>query len=380
VTEVALSLVLLVGASLMLRSFLRLMHTSPGFEPQGVLTLTIALPETKYRTPVQRLAFFEQVIELTRALPGTISAGVITPLPLGEIEWQSSIRIEGRVYANNTDSYLSDMARVTPDYFRTMRVPLLKGRLFTPQDREGSTAVAVVDETLAKTYFPNEQAIGKRLLLGGRPLEIVGIVGHVKNYGVDDISRIETYLAFFQMPLSFANLVVRTFGDPTQLAAPIIAQVRKIDPNQPVYNVRTMERLFDESIAQKRLSTMLLGVFAAIALVLTAVGLCGVIAYSVTQRTQEIGIRMALGAQRGDVLKLVVRQALGLVVAGLAIGLAGALALTRSLEKLLFGVKATDPATFGGVAVLLGVVGFAACYLPARRATRVDPLVALRYE
>jgi putative ABC transport system permease protein len=380
VAEVALSFVLLVGAGVTLRSFARLTHASPGFEPQNVLSLAIDLPESQYRTPVRRLDFFNQLLERTRELPGIVSAGLITPLPLSGSVWQSSIRIEGRVYANNDDGPMSDMARVTPDYFRTMGVPLIKGRVFTPHDGDGAPPVAVVDETLAKTYFPNEDPIGKRLLVNGRPAQIVGIVGHLKNNGVDELSRIETYLPFFQSPVGSADLVVRTSGDPGQLAAPIATQVRKIDPNQPVSKARTMEWLFDQSIAPKRLSTMLLGVFAGIAVLLATVGLYGAIAYSVTQRTQEIGIRIAVGAEPAHVLKLVIGQALGLVGIGLAIGLAGALAQSRLLETLLFGVSPTDPATLAEGAALIGAIGLLACYLPARRAALVSPVVALRHE
>ncbi len=380
VGEVALSLVLLIGAGLMLRSFARVLAASPGFRAERVLTLQIDLPGTKYQKPDQWIQFFQQVLGRTRNLPGVLSAATILPVPVGGFGWQTGMRIEGREYPTPHDSDLTDIAYVTPDYFQTMGIPLRRGRVFTEQDREGALPVAVIDEKLARTYFPDADPMGKRLAIGGKNWQIVGVVGHVKNYGVDQESRVETYLPFYQSPRPAMSLVVRTTMDPAQLAGPIRGEVRQVDPNQAVSDVRTMERLVADSVAPKRISALLLGIFAAIAVLLAAVGLYGVISYTVAQRTREIGIRMALGAGGGDVLAMVVKQALALGGLGMAIGLGGAALLTRAMKGLLFGISAVDPLTFAAVPAALALVVLAACYLPARRATRIDPVTALRYE
>jgi putative ABC transport system permease protein len=302
--------------------------------------------------------------------------------------WQTGFTYEGRQAPPGMEFVLTDIARVSPDYFSAMGVPLLKGRAFTAMDREGSANVAIVDETLAKQYFPGENPIGKKVRLPERQhgneivwREVVGVVGHVKNYGIDNESRVELFLPVLQSPQPFRVLVIRTdTGNPAAIAGAVRNAVSRMNPNQPVYNVVTMERLVADSLTAKRVALLLLGIFAVAALALAAVGLYGVISYSVAQRTREIGIRMALGASAGDVLGMVLRQGMKLVAAGVAAGLLTAFGLTRLMSKLLFGVSATDPVTMAVVSLVLATVAVVASFIPARRATRVDPIVALRYE
>ena len=390
VAQVALSLVLLIGAGLMLRSFAELQATSPGVDPQGVVAAGVTLPGARYADENARRQFIRRVFERLESTPNIDAVGAITPLPLSGNGWQTSFLVEGHPEPEPGKYPVNDIARITPDYFRTMGVRLLRGRAFTWQDDEKAPLVAIVDETFANTWFANQDPIGRRLKINpghvprGMPsppwVTVVGVVNHVKNYGIDQESRVEVYLPFMQSTLTQMNLVVKGRGDAAAMGHAMRQAVRDADPTLPVFAIRTMEEYLARTLTSKRLMMIVLALFAGVALTLAAVGLYGVMSYAVTQRTSEIGIRMALGARRADVLRLVVGQGMLLTIGGLVVGLAGAYALTRVIATLLFGVGATDPITFASVAVLLGLVAFLATWLPARRAASVDPLVALRYE
>ena len=382
--EVGLSLVLLTGAGLMIKSFTILEGTSPGLNPEHALTMTVNIPSTKYSTAEKRLAFYQQFEKRVRELPGVEHAAFVAPLPLGGSDWEEGVTWEGRQLRNSTDYIVTDIAYPTADYFAAMGVPIKKGRAFTERDGPDAPLVAIVDEQFVAKNFAREEPIGKRIRLGGRDpnrwMQIVGVAGHVMNYGVDAESRIETYVPFAQQPNSYMALVVRTRTDPASMTAAIRRALASIDPNQPIFGVHTMEDLLDQTRATKRAAMILFAAFAGTALVLAAIGLYGVISYSVTQRTREIGIRVALGASKGDVLGLLVGQGARIVGAGLAIGLAAALALAQFLRSLLFGISPSDPLTLAAVVLLLSAVALLATWIPARRAARVDPVVALRYE
>lgn len=384
VAEVALSLVLLIGAGLMIRSFVRLINESPGLNPENVLTLDVALPRTKYTGP-QQIAIFQQVIERLKALPAVQSAGAVYPLPLSGAEEGMGFGIEGRPPAAPGEAYNTGPRWVSPDYFNVMGIALLRGRELTEQDGSNSPRVVVINEAMAARYFPDEDPLGKRVAFDqtdGAPnwREIVGVVRDVKHSAVDSDPKPEIFFPFTQFPIFFMTMVVRTTGDPLNLVAAARSEVLAVEKNQPISNVHTMEELLSNSIAQRRFNMLLLSIFAGVALLLAAVGIYGVMSYSVAQRTHELGVRMALGAQTSHVLALVVRQGMALALAGVGIGLAAAFALTRLLASLLYGVSATDPLTFSVIALVLASVAFVACYLPARRATKVDPMIALRYE
>ncbi|HLL77414.1 MAG TPA: ABC transporter permease [Pyrinomonadaceae bacterium] len=385
VAEVSLAVVLLVGAGLLVRSFVSLQHVSPGFRPQQVIAMQVSLPVNRYAEPRQRAAFYRQVAEAMRALPGVRAAGAVSVLPMSGQNQSGSFSIEGRPVAPNESMPHGDRWAATHDYFNAMGIPLLRGRYFSERDAEDAPGVAIVDETMARKYWPNEDPVGKRISFEGGAAnpkwrEIVGVVGHVKHRGLEGESRTQYYVPHPQNPNSSMFLVAQAGGDPAALAAPVREAVRSLDRDLPVYRVTTMERLVADSLAQRRFSMLLFGVFAGVALLLAIVGLYGVLSYTVAQRTHEIGIRMALGARASDVLRLVVGQGLWLTLLGVALGLAGALALTRLMAGLLYGVSAFDPATFAVVALLLTAVALLACLIPARRATRVDPTTALRAE
>ncbi|HEX9759934.1 MAG TPA: ABC transporter permease, partial [Candidatus Acidoferrales bacterium] len=381
--EVALALVLLVGAGLMLRSLARLQSADYGFDPRGVLTAVISLPQARYSTPELRNSFRDQLVEGLAALPGVESAGAATSLPLS-FGSSASFFIEGRDLSPAPHAY---SAGATPGYFRAMRIPLVRGRLFDQRDLAGSLPVAILDERAADAYWPGEDPIGKRIYFsfeGGqnpRWREVVGIVGAVKHTSalVED-TKGQTYYPLAQRPSPFLVMTIRARTDAAALTSAVRSEVLKLDAAQPVFDTLTMDDRLSTYLAQPRFNMALLGLFAALSLTLAAVGIYGVVSYSVSQRTHEIGIRVALGAQPGDVLRLVLRHGLVLALVGLAMGLAGSWALTRVLEQQLYQVSATDPLTFASVSLVLLLVALLAVFVPARRATRVDPMVALRYE
>ena len=385
IVEVALSLILLISAGLMMRSFLRLQQVNPGLNAENVLTLRVSLPNAKYDVPEKRQDFFKQLLERTRALPGVQSAGAISYLPLSGGGWGRSITIEDHPVVSVGQAPSINHCVITPDYFRAMGITLLTGRDFTEADSRDAAKVTIIDERLAREYWPNESPLGKRVRFGppedNEPWHtIVGVVGEVKHESLNLTQRKSVYLPHAQVSIGGMALVVRTRANPESLAAAVRSQVKELDPNQPVTAVSTMSEVVSRSVWQPRLYAILFGVFAAVALLLASVGIYGVMSYAVTQRTHEIGIRMALGAQRGDVLRLVIGQGMWLALVGIGIGVLASLGLTRLMQSLLFGVGATDPGTFAGVAALLTAAALIACYIPARRATKVDPMIALRYE
>ena len=385
ISEIALSLILLVGATLLFQSLRRVLAISPGFEPTNVLTADVSVSTAKYPEPAQRAAFYREALERIATLPGVESAGIVYPLPLGGSFESYTFDIAGQPPFPPGQQPSADRRIISPDYFRTMSTPLRKGRTFGIHDQATAPAVMIVNDSFARRFFPGEEVIGKRIIPGeGRqPVtrEIVGVVGDVRHEGLDVEPTPEYYIPYEQASVDDMTVVARTTGgNPTSIATPLRDVIRGMDKEQPVYNIRPMTQLLDESVAQRRFNMVLLGGFALLALVLAGIGIYGVMSYSVAQRTREIGVRIALGAQSGDVLKMVLTQALGLTAVGLTLGLIGALALTRFLVTLLFEVKPTDLRTFAGVSIVLGAVAIAACLIPARRATKVDPLVALRYE
>ncbi|HEV7377152.1 MAG TPA: ABC transporter permease [Pyrinomonadaceae bacterium] len=384
VAEVALALLLLVGAGLMIKSFMRLQDIDPGFKSANLLTMGVSLPETKYREDGQKIAFFRQAVERLEALPGVRSVGTVSALPIAALGAATSFTIEGHPPPAPGDKLATDVRAIDENYFNTMGIPLVNGRTFNKQEAIEDRKVAVVNETMARKYFPGEDPIGKRLLVNMKATpeltEIIGVVGDAKYDKLEGEPRAMVYWTHPELVYSSMTIVMRTTVDPLSLAAAAQREIQAIDKDQPVSDVRTMESWLAESVSRTRFGTMLLGLFAGIALILAAVGIYGVMAYSVNQRTQEIGIRMALGAQRSDVIKLIVGQGMSLTLIGVAIGLIAAFALTRVMSSLLYGVSATDPLTFIGISLLLTVIALLACYLPARKATRVDPMDALRYE
>ena len=381
IAETALALVLLIAAGLMIRSFLRIQQSSPGFDPQQVLTFQISLPATKYKDDRRISGFFQQLSQRLSALPGVKAVGMTSMLPLSS-NWTNSFMIDGR---NLSPGPHAHVATASPEYLRTMGIPLVKGRFFANSDTADAPKVVVIDDTLVRAYWPGEDPVGKRIRLTSDPpstwREVVGVVARVKH--TDPLSQ-ETkgqiYIPYLQLAMPMMGVAVRATGDPAMLAGAIRSQVLEIDSEQPIAEVKTMEAMLDEFVAQPRFNMALLAIFAGLALVLAAVGTYGVMAYSVTQRTHEIGLRMALGARSEDVLRLVLVQAIRMAGVGLGIGLAGAFIATRVLATMLYGVRSTDPLTFIVISLLLGAVAVTASYVPARRATKVDPMVALRYE
>jgi putative ABC transport system permease protein len=384
VFEVALSLVLLVGAGLLTRSFLSLLRTDPGFNPDHVLTMNLVLPRAKYKDDAALATFYNDLVQRVKVQPGVESAAFVNYLPLGGSNSSDGYLIEGEPEPAPGQEHEGRYRVATPDYFRTMDIPIVRGRAFTEQDKAGTTPVVVVNETLARQHWPGQDPLGKRIRFYGPPeragwREIVGVVKDVKHELNIPVTP-EYYLPHAQDSWNAMVLVARTSVEPSSLAGALRQQVWAIDKDQPVFDVKTMQEVRSSSVAVYSFSSVMLGIFAGVALVLAAVGIYGVMAFAVTQRTQEIGIRIALGARTADVLKLVVKHGMKLALIGIVIGLAGSWALTRFIKKLLVGVEATDLLTFSLVSLCLLVAAFIACYLPARRATKVDPLVALRYE
>jgi putative ABC transport system permease protein len=386
VAEVALALILLVGAGLLLKSFQKLQDVDPGFRPEHLLTMQISLPATKYSDAQQIDAFFQQALDKIKALPGVESAGVSTSVPMSGFNSAGSFGIEGRTVAPGEMAPWGNRWFAGASYFQTMGVPLVKGRYFDDRDVRDATQVAIIDETMERKFWPDENPIGKRIGFQrdpqGNPIwrEVVGVVGHVKHKGLEGESPVQYYIPHRQVPVNSVFLVARTAVEPASMAGAVRGSIQEVDRELPVFRVTTMERMVADSMTQRRFLMTLFGVFAFVALILASVGLYGVMSYSVTHRTNEIGIRMALGARVTDVLAMVVGQGMKLSLAGVGIGLAGAFALTRVMRTLLFGVSAADPLTYAVVAVVLAAVSLLACYLPALRATKIDPMEALRYE
>jgi predicted permease len=378
VGEVALAFVLLIGAGLLIRSFARLTEVDPGIDPRGVLTMEIALPFAKY-SDGRSLAFFQQTLERLRALPGVEAAATVNPLPLSGAGASVGFPIEGRP---TSLTFTAGMRTISPGFFKTFRVPLIKGRLIAESDGAKAPLVVVVNESLARQYFANEDPLGKQIITNNITRVIVGVVGDVKHSALDEEAKPEMYFPLAQaiFPPIFMSLAVRTSGDPMQMVAAVRGQVWAVDKDIPISNIETMERLMAKSVAPRRFNLLPLSVFALVGLALAGVGLYGVMSYTVTQRTHEIGVRMALGANRDDVLRLVIGEGMKLALIGVSLGLGGALALTRLLKALLFDVSATDPLTFIVIAAVLIIVALVACWIPARRAASMDPLVSLRVE
>jgi len=401
VGEVAASLVLLIGAGLMLRTMWQLSRVRPGFNPRNLLTFSVGLSPDNRASANRIRTAYRQLVEDIRTLPGVQAAGLGDDVPLSGNDSELPFWVSGRPRPSSQSDMLWALDYdVTPGYLRAMGIPLLRGRFVSDEDIKGSAAVMVIDEMMAKGLFPNQDPVGQSIRIAvpegfgpglDGPIEIVGVVGHVKHFGLDsDASskiQYQIYLPFLQLPdqimplaVSGMTMMVRTTGDPLSLASAVRRRVSESNGEQPVFDVQTMGQIVSDSVAGRRFSMLLLGIFACLALVLATVGIYGVISYTATQRTHEIGIRMALGAERTDVLRLVVGQGLRLSLIGIGAGLAAALGLTRLMSSMLYGVRPTDLVTFAAVSLLLAGVAVLASYVPARRATRVDPIIALRYE
>ena len=383
VVEMALALVLLVGAGLLLRSFVSLLHVDPGFDPARTMTVKVSIPQSKYTNAAQQQAFFNQLFERLDALPGVTAAGGTSYLPIAGLGAATGFEIVGKPKPPVGQEPVADVRVITHDYFKAMGVPLLRGRAFDGRDAGTGVRRVIVNQTLANKSYPGEDAIGKSIIVSWNdagPDEIVGIVGDVRQQDLETEARATVYWPPARFTYPFMTIAIRTAGDPRGVVAPAVAALHDLDPNVAAADVRTMEDVIDISVAQRRLTMLLLSIFAALALVLAAVGIYGVIGYPVSQRTQEIGIRMALGAPRAAVLRMVVGQAMALALTGVVVGAAGAWLLSRVMQKLLFGVTASDPVTFLAVSALLSLVAAVAASVPGLRATRIDPVIALRSE
>jgi putative ABC transport system permease protein len=388
IAELALAVMLLAGAGLLMRSFVKLQAVDPGFKPEQALTFELALPDARYLQDAQRLAFYDDLMPRLRALPGVRSASAVLFLPLSGADFVISFDVGGRPPVAPADRPAMQVRVATPDYFASLGIPLKRGRLFTDDDKPGTPPVVLITESAARQYFPGEDPIGKTISLGWRRGaarreaggQVVGIVAGIKDAGLTEPHPPQIYLPFRQWPVSFMTVVMKTSVPPLSLSDAARAQVAAVDPSLPVSNIGTLDAVLARSISQQRFYMLLLTIFAAVALVLAAIGIFGVLSYAVSQRTREIGIRMALGAREGSVVRLIVVQAMILVVCGVAAGTIAALFLSQTMTKMLFSVTPTDPATFASVAGLLVAVALLASYFPARRATRVDPIIALRAE
>ncbi|HKQ78548.1 MAG TPA: ABC transporter permease [Blastocatellia bacterium] len=378
VMETAIAVVLLVGAGLLIRSLVRLQNVNPGFDAENALTLRIDLSERKYDRSEKTASFFSQLENRLAALPGVEAVGMTTELPLSGQRNDAPFIVAGRPPVRPNERYGADFRRVNRQIFQAMRIPLLRGRQFTEQEVSAGAPVLIVSESLARAVFPNEDPLGQRLMFGpnDQPREIIGIVGDVSHRGLELRPFPTMYLPM--RGTGWKNLVIRTTTDPLSLASAVRQEIKALDPDLALAGMKPLEQVVYESVAEPRYRTTLLGLFAAVALLLAAIGLYGVLAYAVTLRTREIGIRMALGAQPRDALRLIIRQGIKLVLIGVLLGLGAALALTRLMRTLLFEVNAADPLTFGVIALALTLVALVACWIPARRATKVDPMIALR--
>jgi putative ABC transport system permease protein len=377
VSEIALAIVLLIGAGLLIRSFAKLLDVDPGYRAENLLTARIALPP-RYSDNSQRAQFYERILQRIAALPGVTAVGATSHLPLTGYNMGAQLRVEGRQPREGENPPSAPVARVNPDYFRTMGISLRAGRLINDSDTQDSPGVALLSETLARRLFPNEDPLGKRLSVAGMNTTVIGVVNDIRYTGLDGEIEQAVYLSYRQLPRSGMALALRGAVEPSSLAPALRNAVREIDPALPVYDVMTMNERLSNSVAARRFNLLLLGGFAALALLLAGVGVYGVISYVVTQRTHEIGIRMALGAQSADVARLFIKQGMALVLRGVALGSVGAFALTRVMKSLLFGVGATDPLTFAVIILLLISVALLSCWIPARRATKVDLMITLR--
>jgi putative ABC transport system permease protein len=383
VVEVALALVLLVGAGLLMRSFVMLLRVDPGFDPSHTMTVKVSIPQTKYPNAAQQQAFFNQLFERLDGLPGVTAAGGTSFLPLAGLGSATGFEVVGKPKPAPGQGPVTDVRVITHDYFKAMGVPLLRGRTFDNRDEGTSIRRVIVNQALAKKFFAGEDPIGKRIIVSwddNVPDEIVGIVGDVRQQDLEKEARATIYWPPARFTYPSMTVAIRTSNDPRAVVPGAVAALHELDPNVAAADVKTMEDVIDTSVAQRRLTMLLLAIFAGLALVLAAVGIYGVIGYSVSQRTQEIGIRMALGAPRAAVMRMVVGQAMGLASIGMVAGAVGAWGLTRLMQKLLFGVTASDPLTFVSVAGLLALVAALAAAVPGLRATRVDPVIALRAE
>lgn len=383
VAEIALSLVLLVCAGLLIRSYQRILGSHPGFDPRNVVAMRLALPQVKAPTPESIASFYQRLTDRIRALPGVEAAGVSYSLPMSTVAFAwDPIAVEGYVPTTPNEKIMSNVRIVSPGYFHAMRAPLVRGRFFDERDKKGEPETVIVNEALAERFWPNQDPLGKRLQMTRRGVwhTVVGVIRDSKQFHTEKEPPISAYFSFEQFLARNMHLVVRTASDPAAMTPGIVREIQAVDSEIPAFDVATMEQRMSDFLARRRFAMVLLGVFAAIAVLLAAVGIYGVMSYSVNQRTHEIGVRLALGANSRDVLGLVVRQAMALALAGSALGLIAAFALTRFLSAMLFGVNATDPLTFAGVALLLIAVALLACWIPARRAAKVDPLIALRCE
>jgi putative ABC transport system permease protein len=392
-------LVLMIGALLLIKSLDRLLQVNPGFEPEHVLTMHIALPPVKYSSSHPEFRFYQPVLENIDTLPGVQTAGLISLLPIQSYGSESSFQIAGRPKAPPSAEPFAEARAASPGYFRTLGIPLLRGRYFTEQDDATAPVAVLINKALADEYFANEDPVGKQLVVdtgktaGGdinMSLTIVGVVGNTRQFGLAEAPRPELDICFLQANLlgplatkyliQTMSLVVRTTGDPTAVSNAVREAILRVDPDQPVFNVQTMQEVISTSINSRRFEMLVLGSFAAVGLALAILGIYGVISYGVRQRTHEIGIRMALGAQRSNVLNMVIGDGIKLALIGTCVGVLGALALMRFLSSLLYGVAPTDPITFVSVIILLLGVAVLACYIPARTATKIDPTTALRHE
>jgi putative ABC transport system permease protein len=386
ICETAFSVLLVAAAGLLLRSFAEILRVDPGFRPEGVLTMRVALPDAVYSKPEQIRGFYSELLSRVQRLPGVQSAGAISGLPLANEGGSGTVTVDSQSVPIEDTTPEADQRVVTDDYFKAMGISLMRGRFFDARDGATTPRVTVIDESLANAFFPNQDPVGKRLHPSGRRQNdpkwatIIGVVRHVRNRTLEARSRVEVYWPHAQIPVSAMTLSIRANGNPEGLVNAIQREVATIDPNLPVYRTRTMNEVMGESLQRRRLALILLAAFAGLALLLASVGIYGVTSYGMAQRKVEIGVRMALGADRGQVLRMMIGSGMGTIAIGLAIGVVLAFSLTRLMSGMLFAVHASDPLALGGAALLLMGAALLAIFIPARRATRLNPMAALRYE